>query len=129
MLAMEFRLPELGEGVYEAELSRWLIAPGAQVKPGQGLAEMLTDKATMEVPAPFAGVVTQLLAEPGAQVKVGQPILAYEAVGAAALPAGRRPRRNPRGSRSPPPPARPPRSPRQRRPGTRTGRRRPATCR
>ena len=44
---MEFRLPELGEGVYEAEVSRWLVAPGARVKPGQGLVEMLTDKARL----------------------------------------------------------------------------------
>lgn len=81
---MEFRLPELGEGVYEAELSRWLIAPGARVRPGQGLVEMLTDKATMEVPAPFAGTITKLLVESGQQIKVGAPILTYDEQGAAA---------------------------------------------
>lgn len=83
---MEFRLPELGEGVYEAELSRWLIAPGARVRPGQGLVEMLTDKATMEVPAPFAGTVTKLLAEAGQQVKVGTSILTYDAQDGASVP-------------------------------------------
>ncbi len=84
---MEFRLPELGEGVYEAELSRWLVEPGATVKPGQGLVEMLTDKATMEVPAPFAGTIREFRAEPGQQVKVGDVILAYDSAGAEAPPA------------------------------------------
>jgi pyruvate dehydrogenase E2 component (dihydrolipoamide acetyltransferase)/2-oxoisovalerate dehydrogenase E2 component (dihydrolipoyl transacylase) len=80
---MEFRLPELGEGVYEAELSRWLVAPGTEVKPGQGLVEMLTDKATMEVPAPFAGTIQELRVEPGQQVKVGEVILDYAGAAAA----------------------------------------------
>jgi len=75
---MEFRLPELGEGVYEAEVSRWLVEPGATVRPGQALVEMLTDKATMEVPAPFGGTIGALRVEPGQQVKVGAVILTYE---------------------------------------------------
>ena len=50
---MEFALPQIGEGVYEAELVRWLVHPGDTVKPGQTLLEVMTDKATMEVPAPF----------------------------------------------------------------------------
>src|SRR5436309_935411 len=52
---MDFQLPELGEGVYEAELTSWLVKPGDAVKRGQNLMEVMTDKATMEVPAPFAG--------------------------------------------------------------------------
>ena len=74
---MEFRLPEIGEGVYEAELTRWLVKPGESVKPGQALLEALTDKATMEVPAPFGGVIDELLIEPGAKIKIGEPILRY----------------------------------------------------
>lgn len=74
---MDFNLPELGEGVYEAEAVRWLVQPGEAVKPGQALLEALTDKATMEVPAPFAGVIDELLIEPGAKIKIGQPILRY----------------------------------------------------
>ena len=76
---MDFSLPELGEGIYEAELVRWLVKPGDSVKRGQTLLEVMTDKATMEVPAPFAGRVTGLLAEAGRTVKVGQPVLAYTA--------------------------------------------------
>jgi pyruvate dehydrogenase E2 component (dihydrolipoamide acetyltransferase)/2-oxoisovalerate dehydrogenase E2 component (dihydrolipoyl transacylase) len=76
---MDFRLPELGEGVYEAELVAWLVKPGDAVRRGQNLVEVLTDKATMEVPAPFAGTITALRAEPGQRVKVGDVVLAYDA--------------------------------------------------
>ena len=75
---MEFKLPELGEGVYEAEVVRWLVQSGQTVKPGQTLLEVLTDKATMEVPAPFAGVIQTLLIEPGEKIAIGQAILEYE---------------------------------------------------
>src|SRR3954451_11529428 len=74
---MDFPLPEIGEGVYEAELVRWLVKPGDPVKRGQTLLEVMTDKATMEVPAPFAGTVDGLQAEPGQQLKIGQAILTY----------------------------------------------------
>jgi pyruvate dehydrogenase E2 component (dihydrolipoamide acetyltransferase)/2-oxoisovalerate dehydrogenase E2 component (dihydrolipoyl transacylase) len=84
---MDFSLPELGEGVYEAELVRWLVKPGDSVKRGQPLLEVITDKATMEVPSPFAGTVSALKAEPGSQVKVGDVILAYEGSAAARAPA------------------------------------------
>jgi 2-oxoisovalerate dehydrogenase E2 component (dihydrolipoyl transacylase) len=75
---MDFPLPELGEGVYEAELVRWLVQPGDTVQRGQPLLEVITDKATMEVPSPFAGTITTLKPEPGNLVKVGDVILAYE---------------------------------------------------
>ena len=75
---MDFKLPELGEGVYEAEAVRWLVKTGEAVKPGQTLLEVLTDKATMEVPAPFTGVIQCLLVEPGQKVTIGQAILQYE---------------------------------------------------
>ncbi|MGL4551795.1 MAG: dihydrolipoamide acetyltransferase family protein [Gemmataceae bacterium] len=83
---MEFALPEIGEGVYEAELVRWLVAPGDAVKPGQPLLEVMTDKATMEVPAPFAGSIDAVLGEPGAKVKVGDVILRYTSSKGAAAP-------------------------------------------
>jgi pyruvate dehydrogenase E2 component (dihydrolipoamide acetyltransferase)/2-oxoisovalerate dehydrogenase E2 component (dihydrolipoyl transacylase) len=74
---MDFPLPPIGEGLIEVELVRWLVQPGDAVGRGQGLAEVMSDKATMEVPAPFAGTVTSLAATPGAKVRVGQVILAY----------------------------------------------------
>jgi pyruvate dehydrogenase E2 component (dihydrolipoamide acetyltransferase)/2-oxoisovalerate dehydrogenase E2 component (dihydrolipoyl transacylase) len=74
---MDFRLPELGEGVYEAELVAWQVQEGDEVRRGQNLMEVLTDKATMEVPSPFTGTITGLLAKPGQQMKVGDPVLTY----------------------------------------------------
>ncbi|MCS6852209.1 MAG: hypothetical protein NZ700_13685, partial [Gemmataceae bacterium] len=78
---MDFRLPELGEGVYEAELVAWLVRPGEAVRRGQALMEVMTDKATMEVPAPFVGVITALYAQPGQQLKVGDTVLSYASGG------------------------------------------------
>lgn len=75
---MQFKLPELGEGVYEGEAVRWLVQAGESVKPGQTLLEVLTDKATMEVPAPFAGVIDKLLVNAGDRLKIGQAILEYQ---------------------------------------------------
>src|SRR5205814_3290538 len=91
---MDFHLPQLGEGVYEAEMVRWLVAAGDAVRHGQGLMEVMTDKATMEVPAPFAGTVTELRVQPGQTIKVGDLILSYtpgaavpEEIGPPAQPA------------------------------------------
>src|SRR5712692_7749025 len=78
---MDFHLPELGEGVYEAELVAWLVKVGDSVKRGQNLMEVLTDKASMEVPSPFAGSITGLRAEPGQQIKVGDVVLTYSPAG------------------------------------------------
>jgi pyruvate dehydrogenase E2 component (dihydrolipoamide acetyltransferase)/2-oxoisovalerate dehydrogenase E2 component (dihydrolipoyl transacylase) len=84
---MEFRLPELGEGVYEAEVVNWLVKVGDTVKRGQSVLEVLTDKATMEVPAPFAGKITAFKVEPGQQIKVGQEVLTYTPAGKDGQPA------------------------------------------
>jgi pyruvate dehydrogenase E2 component (dihydrolipoamide acetyltransferase)/2-oxoisovalerate dehydrogenase E2 component (dihydrolipoyl transacylase) len=77
---MDFALPEIGEGVYEAELVRWLVQPGDAVKRGQDLAEVMTDKATMTVPSPFVGTISELKADPGRIVKVGETLLSYRPV-------------------------------------------------
>src|SRR5215471_9608817 len=87
---MDFPLPPVGEGLIEVELIRWLVRPGDAVSRGQGLAEVMSDKATMEVPAPFAGTVTSLAATPGSKVQVGQVILAYTPVGGSEEGGGRR---------------------------------------
>jgi len=80
---MDFRLPELGEGVYEAELVSWIVKTGESVKRGQNLMEVLTDKASMEVPSPFAGVISALQAQPGQKIKVGDIVLTYNSAGQA----------------------------------------------
>jgi 2-oxoisovalerate dehydrogenase E2 component (dihydrolipoyl transacylase) len=74
---MDFSLPELGEGVYEAELVRWLVKAGDAIQPGHGLLEVQTDKATMEVPAPFSGTITAINGKPGSFIKVGEVIATY----------------------------------------------------
>ncbi|HZU36724.1 MAG TPA: dihydrolipoamide acetyltransferase family protein [Gemmataceae bacterium] len=79
---MDFRVPELGEGVYEAELMSWEVKPGTTVRHGQVLFTVLTDKAAMEIPAPFAGTITGLQAEPGQKIKVGQAVLTYDSADA-----------------------------------------------
>ena len=92
---MDFPLPPVGEGLIEVELVRWLVRPGDAVVRGQGLAEVMSDKATMEVPSPFAGTITALAATPGTKVKVGQSV--------PELHAGRR-RGDGRGPTTPGPP-------------------------
>ena len=82
---MDYSLPQLGEGIYEAELVRWLVGPGDVVKRGQTLLEVMTDKATMEVPAPFAGSIISVSGQPGERIKVGDAILAYTPVGGAEI--------------------------------------------
>jgi pyruvate dehydrogenase E2 component (dihydrolipoamide acetyltransferase)/2-oxoisovalerate dehydrogenase E2 component (dihydrolipoyl transacylase) len=78
---MDFQVPELGEGVYEAEFLDWKVKVGDTVRRGQSLMEVMTDKATMEVPAPFAGTITALRAEPSQKIKVGDSVLSYTPAG------------------------------------------------
>lgn len=74
----DFLLPDLGEGLTEAEIIRWLIAAGDTVAVDQPVAEVETAKAVVEVPSPFAGTVVALYAAEGAQVQVGAPLLSVE---------------------------------------------------
>ncbi len=75
---MDFALPPVGEGLIEVELVRWLVKPGDAVARGQSLMEVMSDKASMEVPSAFAGTVSETLAEPGTKISVGQVILRYD---------------------------------------------------
>jgi pyruvate dehydrogenase E2 component (dihydrolipoamide acetyltransferase) len=88
-----FRLPDLGEGLTEAELVRWMVAVGDEVAIDQPIAEVETAKSVVEVPSPFAGVVAALHGEEGEAVAVGAPLLEVrEAVAAeAAAPAAAEP--------------------------------------
>jgi len=83
-MATDVKLPELGEGVTEGELVKWLVKPGDSVKADQPIAEVLTDKATVEVPSPVAGVVKDLKFKSGEVVKVGAVMITLEGNGAAA---------------------------------------------
>jgi len=91
-LAFELKLPDVGEGVAEGEIVRWLAAEGAAVKEDDLLVEVLTDKANIEIPSPVAGTLTKILAKPGQVVKVGETIALIEAAGAVpAPPPGKEP--------------------------------------
>ncbi|MFC9892169.1 dihydrolipoamide acetyltransferase family protein [Nocardia sp. NPDC127579] len=72
---LEFRLPDLGEGLTDAELQSWAVAVGDTVELNQTIAEVETAKAVVALPCPFAGVVVELLAEPGDTVEVGAPLI------------------------------------------------------
>ena len=71
-------LPDLGEGVTEGELVKWLVTVDETVKMDQSLAEIMTDKATMEVPSPENGIVESLLAKEGENVQVGKALLSLK---------------------------------------------------
>jgi 2-oxoisovalerate dehydrogenase E2 component (dihydrolipoyl transacylase) len=74
----EFHLPDLGEGLTDAEVVQWLVAPGDTVTLNQTLAEVETAKAIVELPSPFEGTVSALHAEAGETVDVGAPLIAFD---------------------------------------------------
>ncbi|WP_269855343.1 dihydrolipoamide acetyltransferase family protein [Streptomyces sp. RPT161] len=84
---LEFTLPDLGEGLTEAEIVRWLVEVGDVVAVDQPVVEVETAKAMVEVPCPYGGVVTARFGEPGDEVPVGQPLVTV-AVGGQEAAAG-----------------------------------------
>ena len=88
-MAIEFRLPDIGEGVVEGEIVRWLINEGDTLREDQPMVEVMTDKATVEIPTPKAGRVARILVPQGKLCAVGQVMVVIEpAGGAGATPAG-----------------------------------------
>ncbi|WP_164205511.1 dihydrolipoamide acetyltransferase family protein [[Micrococcus luteus] ATCC 49442] len=79
-----FRLPDLGEGLTEAELVNWLVAVGDEIRVDQPIAEVETAKSVVEVPSPYAGTVLELHGEPGQTLDVGKPLISVAPVGARA---------------------------------------------
>ena len=74
----QFRLPDVGEGLTEADILTWSVAPGDRVVVNQTLVEVETAKAAVELPSPFAGVVAALHAAEGETVEVGRPIITID---------------------------------------------------
>jgi 2-oxoisovalerate dehydrogenase E2 component (dihydrolipoyl transacylase) len=98
-----FKLPDVGEGTAEAELVGWHVKVGDTVAEDQLLAEVMTDKATVELTSPVAGTVAALHGEPGRQIAVGGPLVSFNVAGKgnqAAAPAPANPS-TPSGSPSP----------------------------
>jgi pyruvate/2-oxoglutarate dehydrogenase complex dihydrolipoamide acyltransferase (E2) component len=119
-MAYEFKLPDLGEGLTEGEIARWLVAEGQEIAEDDPLVEIQTDKTTVEIPSPAAGTVARILAAEGEVVPVGAVIVvigdgAREAVGTGEPPGypeasspGQSPQSQPTGgfpdeSQTPPP--------------------------
>lgn len=73
-MAIEFKFPDVGEGITEGEIVKWRVKQGDAVKEGDTLAEVETDKAIVEIPAPAGGKILRLAAKEGERIKVGQVI-------------------------------------------------------
>ncbi len=76
-MAREFRLPELAESVVEGEIVRWLVSEGEDVQQDQPIVEVMTDKVTVELPSPYAGVLQKQLVAEGDVVPVNEPIALF----------------------------------------------------
>ncbi|MFD2077814.1 pyruvate dehydrogenase E2 component (dihydrolipoamide acetyltransferase) [Actinopolymorpha cephalotaxi] len=84
--AREFRLPDVGEGLVEAEIVSWRVKPGDEVKVNDVVVEIETAKSLVELPCPYAGTIAELLVPEGQVVPVGTPIIRVAAPGAAVAP-------------------------------------------
>lgn len=78
---IEFKLPDVGEGIHEGEIGKWLIKEGERVACDQPIVEVLTDKVNAELTAPAGGVVHKLMFAEGDAVQVGQVLFLLEAEG------------------------------------------------
>jgi pyruvate dehydrogenase E2 component (dihydrolipoamide acetyltransferase) len=104
-MAFQLILPDIGEGVVEAEVQKWLVGPGDAVEEDQPLVEVMTDKATVTIPSPRRGRVTRLLWKEGDVARVHQPLLEMEVEGAATPTATPTPTEPPNSIRSQPEPS------------------------
>jgi pyruvate/2-oxoglutarate dehydrogenase complex dihydrolipoamide acyltransferase (E2) component len=89
-MAYEFKLPDLGEGLTEGEIARWLVQEGQEIAEDDPLVEIATDKTTVEIPSPAAGTVAQILVQEGEVVPVGTVLVVIDGNGVSA-PAAERP--------------------------------------
>src|SRR5712691_12542484 len=81
MARWEFKLPDIGEGVVEGEIVKWLVKPGDQIVEDQPLVEVMTDKATVTIPSPRRGKVLQTVGSEGAVAKVHGTLVVLEVDG------------------------------------------------
>ena len=85
-MAYEFKLPDLGEGLTEGEIARWLVTEGQELAEDDPLVEIATDKTTVEIPSPAAGTVAKILVAEGEVVPVGTVLVVIGGDGAEPLP-------------------------------------------
>ena len=86
-MAYDVKLPDIGEGVAEGEIVRWLVKPGDAVREDQPLVEVMTDKASVEIPSPRTGTIEAIRVEAGAVVPVGTVLVSIAVSGSASAPA------------------------------------------
>src|SRR6478752_1434527 len=82
MARYEFKLPDIGEGIAEAEIVAWHVKIGDEIAEDQQIADMMTDKATVEMESPVAGKIIELAGEVGDQVPIGSVLAVIETAGA-----------------------------------------------
>src|SRR3954468_16094631 len=82
------KMPDIGEGIAEVELVEWRVKPGDEVKEDQVVADVMTDKATVEIPSPVNGKVTELGGKPGELMAVGAVLIQLEVAGDGNVKAG-----------------------------------------
>src|ERR1700729_3326922 len=82
MKTYEFKLPDIGEGVTEGEIVKWLIAPGDTVREDQPIVEVMTDKATVVITAPHTGKVLETRGEAGSVLPVHSVLVVFDVGGA-----------------------------------------------
>ena len=90
----EFKLPDLGEGMQEAEIVEWLIKPGDMLKQDQTMVKVETDKAIVEIPSPVAGRVAEIRVQGGQVAKVGDVLVTFEAASSANTAGSASPKSN-----------------------------------
>lgn len=83
---MEFKLPDIGEGVHEGEIVKWLKQEGDSIAADEPMVEVMTDKATVEIPSPVAGTIGSIKAKEGQTIEVGKVIVVINEGGKAAAP-------------------------------------------
>lgn len=92
---MDFKLPDIGEGIHEGEVVKWLVKEGDVVKEDQPIVQVMTDKATVEIPAPTAGRIAKIHAAEGKVALVGSVLVTIDAAGGAAPKAAPAPASHP----------------------------------
>ena len=86
-MALEFRFPDVGEGIHEGEIVRWLVKEGDEVRPDQPMVEIETDKAVVEIPAPRAGTIVRVGVAEGQKIQVGEVLVVIGEAGEQAVNA------------------------------------------
>jgi pyruvate dehydrogenase E2 component (dihydrolipoamide acetyltransferase) len=94
-MAKAFKLPDLGEGIHEGEILSVRVSVGDKVNEGDIILEVETDKAAVEIPSPYTGVIEEVLVKPGDTVKVGDTMMTFRVEGEAAAPEPEKPEKKP----------------------------------